>query len=309
MTEFTFKAEDGTELHGCKWEVSSPRAVVHLVHGSIEHIRRYTELAEFLNKNEYSVYGFDLRGHGKTADSSGEFNVFSNKKGGWNACISDLKVFNSYIQAENPDVKVYMMGHSMGSFLIRHYISLYGDSISGALLSGSGGGRRFLLYVAGFFSRLIGFFKGMKHKGLFLHKLTYGAMNSEIPNARTDYDFLSRDANQVQMYIDDPWSGGITSCEYIREMMYGFLQVTDKKAFLNTPNDLPLYFFSGEKDPIAGPKGDAGELKQAVKNYEAAGIKNIKLKIYPDARHEILNETNRQQVFSDVLAVLDAGFC
>lgn len=309
MTEFTFKGQDGTELHGCKWEVSGPKAVIHLVHGSIEHIRRYNDLAEFLNKNKYSVYGFDLRGHGKTADSAGLFNVFSDQKGGWNACISDLKIFNSLIKSENPNAKVYMMGHSMGSFLIRHYISLYGESISGALLSGSGGGRRFLLYVASFFSRFIGFFKGMKHKGSFLHNLTYGAMNSEIPDAQTDYDFLSRDAQQVQKYIDDPWSGGITSCEYIREMMYGFLQVTDKKAFLNTPKDLPMYFFSGEKDPIAGPKGDAGELKQAVEDYESAGIKNITLKIYPGARHEILNETNRLEVFSDVLAVLDNAFC
>lgn len=296
---YSFASIDGVEIQVNKWLTDSkPKAVLHLVHGSVEHIERYSRFAEFLSRKGIAVYGSDIRGHGKTAGAVDNQSYFSDKPDGWDIALGDLKEITNTIKEDFPDVPVFIFGHSMGSFLVRDYISKYGDELKGAILSGTGGGRVMLQHVAKVLSKIFMIVKGRKSNSPFLHKLLYGTLNDDIENAETDLDFLSRDREEVQKYIDDPYCGHTITPEYLHEMVRGIIRISRKEAYQNAPADLPLMIFSGQNDPVGGPGGK--EVINVRNAYQAAGLKDVTLKLYPEGRHEMLNEVNREEVYQEL---------
>jgi alpha-beta hydrolase superfamily lysophospholipase len=306
-TDFSLTAADGITLACYAWLPSGkPRAVLQLVHGSLEHAVRYEDFVAHLTGRGFAVYACDLRGHGATAATPEELCYFSDQPGGWQHTLADLRQVMTHAQEKHPDLPFFVMGHSMGSFLVQQFICRYGSELSGAVISGTGGGRPLLLFVGRTLSRLLMLLRGRRHKSPFLHSLFYGALNKSVANPKTDYDFLSRDPAQVQAYIDDPRCGTTITTEYGFELTKGVQFIVSDACFTGVPKTLPILLFAGEKCPVAGPNGDAAEIKKARDRYLAAGAENVTLNIYPGARHETLNETNREEVFDDVARWLEA---
>ncbi len=278
-----------------------PKAVLLIIHGSLEHALRYEPFAEFIASKGFAVYSADLRGHGRTIRSEKELNYFTDGPNGWNLVLDDLQAFSARIRETYPKTPLFVLGHSMGSFLARCLAVRTGKDMAGLILSGTGGAPAALLRGGLALAALSMALGIRKKRNPFLHKLVYGTLNNAIENPQTPSDFISRDPETVRAYLADPLSGETATTEYIFEMIKGFLLAMKRSTYRATPKNLPILMFSGEKDPVAGPKGDAAVLKDAHQAYAQAGIGDLTLKIYPEARHEMLNEINRAEVYADVL--------
>ena len=280
---------------------TTPKAVLLIIHGSLEHALRYEPFAEFIASKGLAVYSCDLRGHGRTIRNDSELNYFTDGPNGWNLVLEDLIAFNKQIRETYPKTPLFVLGHSMGSFLARCLAVRTGKDIQGLILSGTGGAPAPLLRGGLALAALSMALGIRKKRNRFLHKLVYGTLNNAIENPQTPSDFISRDHETVRAYLADPLSGETATTEYIFEMIKGFLLAMKRSTYRATPKNLPILLFSGEKDPVAGPKGDSAVLKAAHQAYAQAGISDLTLKIYPEARHEMLNEINRAEVYADVL--------
>ncbi len=297
---YSFQSTDGMEIQVAKWlPEKEVKTVLHLVHGSVEYADRYRRFAEFLAEKGIAVYASDIRGHGKTAGSEENLSYFSDEKNGWDLAIQDLLKITGDIKNDYPGKPVFIFGHSMGSMLVRDYISKHGDGLNGAILSGTGGGRVMLQYTAKILSSLFMIFKGRKSRSPFLHKLLYGTLNDDIENPKTDMDFLSRDEVEVKKYMDDIFCGYTITPEYLHEMITGLIRIGKKKAYADTPEKLPVYLFSGGCDPVGGKDGK--EVKRVHDSYKSAGLQDVTMKLYPEGRHEMLNEINREEVYGDIV--------
>lgn len=303
METVTFTTPDNIEVYVYKWIPNEVKAIVQLTHGAIEHAMRYTQFAERLSEEGYAVYALDLRGHGQTGEKSNQPNIFSKEPNGWLKIIDDLRTLTKQIQVDFPDRPIFLFGHSMGSFLARDYISRHGELFQGVILSGTGRAAPLLTYAGIGLAKLM-MLGGRHNPSPFLHQMIFGELNKQVQNPRTDYDFLSRDPAEVDAYIADPWCGRTVTVEFAHEMVSGVLWINKKQAFAQTPNDLPIYLYSGMEDPVGGPKASfVGEVAEA---YRRAGVQDVSMKLYEDARHEMLNELNREEVMDDVVAWLDA---
>ncbi len=302
METYTFQAKDNLEIYAYKWIPSTtPVAVLQLVHGSVEHLMRYEPFAERLVREQIVFYGMDLRGHGQTAEKADQMNLFSKQPNGWQLAIDDIYTQTQQILSDFPGLPVFIFGHSMGSLLVRDVISQFGDSYQGAILSGTGRATPLLTYVGLALAKVFMLFNREKTNP-FLHNLIYGELNNKIDNPRSDYDFLSRDPSVVDAYIADPWCGQIVTTEYAHELVRGVLRINQARAYQETPKSLPIYLFSGAEDPVGGEEGVyVNEVAQA---YQEAGVQDVQVKLYPGARHEMLNELNRDRVMADIIAWL-----
>lgn len=300
MKQSTITAKDGKELFVYEWipsgEISS---VVLMVHGLSEHGQRYAAFAEYLNKNGVAAISYDHRGHGQTA---GGMDQLGYKEDGnfWDKTLSDLDQIVNIKQAEHPEKPFYILGHSMGSLMTRKYIQQQkGAKLSGAILSGTAGDPGFLAVVGRFIASIIALIKGRKHQSKTLMKMSFGKFNDDIQPQRTEFDWLSRKDETVDEYINDPYSGAMASVGLWLDFLAGIKDLNQSSTFDGTPKDLPLLLFAGDKDPVgANGKG----VREVHQRYKDVGIKDLKLKLYEDARHECLNETNADEVRSDILA-------
>lgn len=298
-SEFTFQTSDGEKIavykHKPKLEI--PKAVIIIVHGMAEHAQRYDNFASFLNENNYLVYAYDQRGHGKTAGSIERLGFFA-EKDGWNKVVYDLKQLIDIAKKENENIPVFLLGHSMGSFVVRTFITKYGNLINGAILSGTAGSAGLLGKIGTGLTKIISALKGKKHPSPLMDNLSFGDFNKNFKPNRTKFDWLSRDNDTVDKYVNDPYCGTIFSVGFFYDMMTGLEYVNDKRTAQNIPSELPVYLFSGGKDPVSK---NAKQIEDVYNMYKTGGIKNIKLKIYPEARHETLNEINKLEVYNDVI--------
>lgn len=305
--EARFKGADGIEIVYYLWLPDQPdaaRAVLHIVHGSIEHALRYGRFAHYLTQHGYIVVAPDHRGHGKTGQLADAIGVFSQQDGGWRMTIDDLHTLNTMMQERFAGLPLFMMGHSMGSFLVRHYLAVHGHIVQAAIIMGTGRAARWLMQTAQVVARLLKALGDKTRLTPFMHKLAYGQLNDAMQNPKTDYDFLSRDEAEVQKYIDDPLCGYTISVDYAHELITGLMVINDPYYAQQTRTDVPLLFTSGSQDPVGGEK--ASYVYDVARMYEEAGNNHITIKIYDGARHEILNEINRDDVHADLLAWLDA---
>jgi len=298
---FTFKASDGVQIFTYKWipdDASVVKGAVQIAHGMAEHAARYERFAEALTKAGYAVYANDHRGHGKTAGSQEEIGYFADENG-WGKVVEDMHTLTGIIKKEFPKKPIFLFGHSMGSFLSRHYSMLYANELSGLVISGTGGDPGIIGKIGLLIAKMDARIHGKKAKSEIMNKLSFGAFNGAFKPNRTDYDWLSRDNAEVDKYISDPLCGTVFTAGFFCDMLGGIGYINKKENIAKIPKNLPIHIFSGAKDPVgASTKG----VTRVFKALKSAGIGDLTLKFYKDGRHEMLNEINQDEVFNDVIA-------
>ncbi len=297
-TNFTYTSSDGTEIYVYKWAPKEDvRGVVQISHGMAETAARYERFAKVLNQNGFIVYVNDHRGHGKTAGNVESLGYLGDDDG-FNLLIQDIGKLSVIIKEENPGLKLYLFSHSMGSFAAQRYIMDYKDKIDGLVLSGSNGEQGFTLTVAKTIAKIEMMIRGRKAKSKLMNTLSFGAYNKKFKPEKTGSEWLSRDEDEVQKYIEDPYCGTIFPTSFYYDFLGSLQYIEDKDNFKKIPKDLPILIISGDEDPV----GDFGKgLKKLYTRYKEAGVKDLEIKLYPGARHEILNESNRDEVMNDVV--------
>lgn len=300
--EFSMIADDGKSVHVYHWPAKSePKACVLVAHGLGEHAARYGRFAEALREAGYEVWAPDHRGHGKTA-AEGEQGWLA-EKDGFRRVVEDLRLLYERIRSERPGKKLFLFGHSWGSFLSQGFIALYGSGLAGCVLSGTAGNGGALV-VAGQAIAAVGCaFKGQKTRSKLLSEMTFGAYNKAFEPARTAFDWLSRDEAEVDKYIADPFCGFMSTFGLYGDLLGGLRWIHDPSTMRRIPSALPIYMFAGSKDPVGAATGSFDSLYEA---YKAMGISDLSRKLYADGRHEVLNDLCRDEATSDVIAWLDA---
>ena len=300
-TTFTFTDPDDFHIFVRKWTPpagASLKATVLAAHGAAEHSLRYARLAEYLNASGYVVYAPDHRGHWMTAGSLDKASYAG--PDGWNGMLKDMHQLAGIMHQEYPGLPLFLFGHSMGSLMAQGYIESWGVELEGAILSGTFGS---LPGVEQILPMAEGLAQGeTADQPSMIFGNMFGSFNAPFAPGKTGFEWLSRDETEVQKYVDDPWCGFPFTNAMVYELFKGGLQTWRPESEACIPKDLPLLVFSGEQDPAGG---NTVSVKELVQRYQAQGIKEITVKFYPGARHETLNETNREEVMQDLLAWLD----
>lgn len=297
----TLPADDGTSLFVRTWlPDGEPKAVVQLAHGMAEHSGRYERLAQDLTDAGYAVWIHDHRGHGDTAATPEDEGYFCDDDG-WGAAVADMRTVTTAAREAHPGLPLFLMGHSMGSLLGRDYVTRYGHDLAGAVFSGTGGDQGLLGKVGQLVATVEGRVRGRRHTSRLMNALTFGDFNKSFKPARTDFDWLSRDPEQVDRYVADPRCGQVFSSGFFADLLRGVNSLPGLVS--RVPKDLPVYFFSGDRDPVGG-NGEG--VKGVADAFRRAGVADVTCRLYPGGRHEMLNETNRDEVVADLLAWLDA---
>ena len=300
IQEKQFKAADGKSIIYYHWRPTPGakiKGVVQIAHGMAEHAQRYDRFASFLTQNGFAVLANDHRGHGKTAGSLAAIGYIEDGSF-WEKTIGDMRSLHEVAKAEYPGAPYFLFGHSMGSFLTRHYLVKYGNELSGAIISATGGDPGLLGKIGLLIAKIESLFKGRKKQSPLLDKMSFGKFNAAFKPNRTGHDWLSKDQKEVDKYINDPACGTVFTTGFFIDLLYGVNLVNSESIFESTPKELPIYLFAGEKDPV----GDNGQgVREVFNKYEKTGIKKVQIKLYENGRHEMLNEINREEVFGDLL--------
>lgn len=297
--EFYFESSTGKNtIHAIKYVPDGDiKGVVQIAHGIAEHINRYEGFMAFLADNGFVAVGNDHLGHGKSIKDDSEKGIFA-KVDGWRYVLKDMVKLHDMMKEEYPDVKYIMFGHSMGSFLTRNYIIDYPDKYDLAILSGTGHQSPMLITGGCLISDFLSKTKGVDSDGQKLNDIAFGAYCSKIDNPRTPFDWLSVNVENVDKYIDDPMCGFVAKTGLYRDMMHGIKYITNKNNIAKMDVNKPVYFMSGDADPV----GDYGVgVNKAYKAFCDAGLKDVMVRLYPNGRHEMLNEDNKEQVYNDIL--------
>lgn len=297
VQEFYYPSSDGThQTHAVLWapEGREIKGVVQLVHGICEYILRYDNFARFLASQGYVVVGNDHLGHGKTATGPQEYGYFSR----WWDLVHDVRTLQLKVKETYPELPYFLLGHSMGSFVARTFLIDYPGSLNGCILSGTGQEPP-VTVAAGKF--LTGMGDPKKVNKLF-YDLSIGAYNKKFAPTRTSADWICRDETVVDAYLADPLCNFPTKAGMNHAMMTGLQYVADKENLRKMDKNLPVLFFAGDQDPV-GAMGKG--VKKVSGWFREAGMKDVTVKLYPGGRHEMLNETNKEEVYADVLAWLE----
>lgn len=301
MKEFTIPSKGKGNLHCCKWDdVAQPRGVVQIVHGIAEHILRYAPLAEYLNRCGFIVVAEDHMGHGGSIAEGSTQGYFD---GGWLTAAADTYALCEKTKAEYPGLPYFIYGHSMGSFLTRTILWSYPDAgFAGAILSGTGWQPVPVLKVGRGVCKMQAKKVGQTGTSAMVNKLMFGNYNKSYGKPRTNFDWLSRDESVVDEYIADPLSGFDASVGLSCDMLGGMELNQKKENLAKMPKQLPVFFLSGDCDPV----GSMGKgVKQTAEAFRKAGMEHVTLKLYPQGRHEMHNEINKDEVWADVKTFLE----
>jgi alpha-beta hydrolase superfamily lysophospholipase len=286
-------ASDSKEIFYRVWlpENNNIHSVLHIYHGMAEHSARYDRFATYLNSLGIAVYAQDHRGHGMTA-SDDELGWFADKRG-WLRVVEDGYELDELIHKNHPGKDLFLLGHSMGSFLVRSLIPLHPQLYRGAIISGTGASQG-LLGVVG---KLIAQMRSLKNSGRkadpFLDNLSFGSFGRDFQPQKTSFDWLSRDEQEVQAYIDDPLCGFVCSSRFFIDLLDGIAMANSKRLMKRIPKDFPMLIISGANDPV-GAYGKGVE--KVYKSYLHAGLREVTINLIKGARHELLNEKNREDI-------------
>ena len=292
---------DGLSVAVHQWSPKQkPKAVLHIVHGMAEHALRYNGFAEDACKKDFAVFAADHRGHGKTVSGKDTLGYLSDGDG-FRRVTDDQKEINGEIKKLYPNLPVIIIGHSFGSFITQEYIEIYANTVNAAVLIGSSGPKAGL-FLASALANINCFFKGKKSPAKLMHKLVFGSYNGTIENAKTEFDWLSREESEVKKYMDDEFCGFVCTAGFYRDLMRGLKRIHKQGALKGIPTELPILITAGSEDPVSNK---FKTLKTLHRLYKEAGIKDTELKIYEGARHEILNETNREEIKADIFAWIE----
>ncbi|MEG1255964.1 alpha/beta hydrolase [Clostridium sp.] len=301
--EQTLKMRDGKEIYLHKWELSEgvqPKGIVQVIHGMAEHALRYDKFARELIKEGFIVYADDHRGHGKSAESLSSLGYISDKDG-FHTMVQDQEEINRFIKKENPGLNVFIFGHSMGSFITQRYIEIYGDTVKGVILSGTGGKPSGKNNIGIMLSKIIMGLKGRRSSGKLIDDMAFSSYNDLVENQKTKFDWLTRDDDEVEKYILDPYCGSEFPISFFYDFLKGMKAIHKKENLRAIPKELKVNILSGDKDPV----GEYGKgILSLVETFKELGIVNLSHKLYEGGRHEILNEINKEEVINDVKACL-----
>src|ERR1017187_9444049 len=277
-----YPSGDGTPITAYRWDpAGTPVAALQVTHGMGEHALRYDAFARAITDRGLVVYAQDQRGHGETADPQALGDL---GEGGWPALVDDISLLTALIRAEHPGIPLIVLGHSMGSFAVQQYLLDHSADVDGAILTGTA-------------------VIDLLEPALDLDQpLDLAMFNAAFQPARTDYDWLSRDEAMVDAYISDPGCGSGIDTESAKDMFLGARRLADPAQLAAMRSGLPVYIAVGEADRI---NGGLALLTPLTDRYPAAGLTDMTVRIYPGARHEILNETNRAEVIAALNSWLD----
>ena len=273
---FSYPSTDGTQITAYRWDpAGEPRAVIQLTHGMGEHARRYDHVARALNDAGFAVYAQDHRGHGASADPDALGDL---GQGSWPALVDDIGLLSARIRAEHPGLPLILLGHSMGSWALQQYLLDHSADVDGAALTGTAA-------------------IDVLEPALDLDQpLDLTMLNAAFQPARTDFDWLSRDEAMVDAYVADPFCGFGIDVASTKLMFAGARRLADPAQVARMRPDLPVYIAVGEADPL---NAGLALLTPLTDRYAAAGLTDVTVRVYPGARHEILNETNRDEVIGE----------
>lgn len=305
-TEFSYPSSNGlNHIKAYAWQPErgiALRGIVSLIHGMAEHALRYEDLALYLNDHGYIVVAEDHLGHGQSVDHADDLGYWGHGDAAKYA-IQDIHQLRMRYQTSYPKLPYFILGHSMGSLMLRTYLCDYGNHLNGAIIIGTAATPTYMATLGGLLARVIRLFRGERHHSKLLANLSIQQPLARIPQAKTKHDWLSLSEENVNHYIADPLCG-------FPFTVNGHLALSTIASRMNRlggrtstcPGDLPLLFLAGAEDPVSG----YGEGALAVaKTLETNGFTHIKSKVYPQVRHEILNDLSREEVMQDILNFLE----
>ena len=297
--EFTFRSSDQkTPIHAIKWEPeSSPHGILQLVHGVAEYLERYEEFARVMCACGLLVIGNDHLGHGESVTTTGDFGYFAEKEGD-DCLVKDIRRLGEIARNAYPRIPYFMLGHSMGSFVVRRYVCDYPDQpLDGVILSGTGYQSLRQLRAGRIMAKLIGAVRGWRSKSPFLEKMMFGQVNKHFAPERTPKDWLSRDEAVVDAYIQDSRCGFPLTVNGYYHLLGLMEKMEDEDRLRRMNRDLPVLLIAGEEDPI----GNFGKgVKEVAVSFRKLGMKQLDCILYPEMRHEILNEREKEKVYKDI---------
>lgn len=298
-SKFTFyiPSSDGkSRIHGIQWAPSGEvKAFIQVTHGMVDHIGRYEAFAKRMNEAGIAVIGHDHLGHGLTA-RPGTLGQFAEADGAAHV-LEDIRRIAEYAKRQYPGVPHILLGHSMGSFFGRRFITLHGDMLQGAIFMGTGSQSTLMLKLALFVVKRAAAKEGRTFCSEKLHQMVLGNYNKSFESGKTEHQWLSRDEKENRKYEADPYCSFKFSNGAYEDFFQVMYEVKAEKEFSQIPKELPVLFVSGEKDPV----GENGKgVKRACDSLKKYGLTKVELKLYPEARHELLNELNREEVCQDI---------
>lgn len=304
-TTFRFLSADGEhQIFARQWlpDCENPCGIVQIAHGISEYIDRYAPVARFLASHGFIVVGCDHLGHGRTALSRDEYGFFAEQRG-WSIVTADIRRLRVIMGEQYPDLPYFLLGHSMGSFLARTYLIDFPGTLTGCILSGTGQEPAPIVAAGRLVADAVCKTSGPRTHSKLIEQLAFGAYNKQFAPQRTRADWISRDNNIVDAYVADPLCSFMPTAGMFRDMMEGLQYIAKKSNLAQMDPSTPIYFFSGDKDPV----GQNGKTVETVVGFfRQAGCYDVTLLLYPDGRHEMMNELNRDEVFADLLAWINS---
>ncbi len=275
---------------------NAPVCVLHIAHGMSEYAERYHAFASVLVRHGIGVFAHDERGHGKAVPSANDLGIAD---GNWfNKQVGDISIVIGHLKNTYPGKKIFLMGHSMGSFICQRFFQLHGKQVDGFILSSTTGSKDPMLGFGIFLTRLQTLFFGKRYRSKLINKLSFGKFNSYFKPNRTTCDWLNRDAALVDEYIADPLCGFTCSSLFLNSLYKGLRDIFSKENIAMVPQHIPVYAFAGDKDAV-GLFGKG--FMQLIDNWKLAGVKDITYRLYPGGRHEMLHEINKEEVSDDIV--------
>lgn len=302
LREYTYPSSDGIHaVHVREWMPQGrPRGIVQIVHGVAEHTGRYEHVARFLNEHGFLVCGGDHLGHGKTA-SDGKYGYFASR-GGWDLVVGDVRRLRELNEETYPGAPYVMLGHSMGSFLTRTYLICWPGTLDGAVLSGTGQEPAPLVMLGKWLAAGISILRGGGYVSRLVYGISMGAYNRKFKPNQSSGDWLSRDETMINAWQKDPMCMFKPTVAMFYDMMGGLQFIASPQNLARMDRETPVLFLSGDRDPV-GTMGRG--VKKVVDMFRKAGCEDVTLKLYPEGRHEMFNEINRQEVMEDLLTWLE----
>lgn len=291
-----YASKGGGRIHGCRWEPNgTPVGVVQIVHGIAEYIERFEPLAIYLNALGYVVVAEDHMGHGRSISEDCPQGYF---KGGWFAAVEDTRALMRYTMTKYPGLPYTMIGISMGSFMLRTLLAKYPDSgLSGAVICSTAWQEQAMLNAARMVCNFVCGTAGEEKPSPMIQKLMFGSYNKGIKSPQSPNAWLCRDADVVAAYDEDPLCGFVATAGLYRDMLEGIAFNQDPDHLAAMDKALPVLFLAGDRDPV----GNYGKgVAACAEAFRSAGMERVTVKIYPDDRHDVLNELDKLTVWTDL---------
>lgn len=292
--EFTFDSRDGqTKIHAVRWVPEGKViCILQIVHGMAEYIERYEEVAHYFAEKGILVTGDDHLGHGKSVPDGGTYGYFCEQDPA-TVVVRDIHRLKKMTQEDYPGIPYVILGHSMGSFILRNYLFRYGSGIQGAIVCGTGSKPQGLVHVCRAMAAIQGVLFGQKHVAKLIDKLAFGSYDKMVNGG----SWLCKNIKVVEAYAADPLCGFTFTVNGFRTLFELLYRLNRKDNLKQMPKDLPVIFIAGSDDPV----GDMGKgVEKAVADFRQVGMKHVSMKLYTGDRHEILNEQDKFQIYEDL---------